>query len=193
MTKRKSKSENTYSIWLKSASKLDPPYDYFAFAELANNSEALTNSSYHQLLLKALSQANMANINNITSAINKYKSRNVVNSAFNKSYTEYWNARSSSESSTHLREESTSVIKEVQDSVFSTIRKRIRITFASEDDAFESSSSNNQNTSTEEFDIANHLKEGNIQFQVIHWFLHPHDGFSVSTLATCVRDTDHNH
>lgn len=73
MTKRKSKSENTYSIWLKSASKLDPPYDYFAFAELANNSEALTNSSYHQLLLKALSQANMANINNITSAINKYK------------------------------------------------------------------------------------------------------------------------
>ncbi|KAI9325989.1 hypothetical protein BD770DRAFT_334752 [Pilaira anomala] len=73
MTKRKSKSENSYSIWLESASKLVPPYDYFAFAELANNSEPLTNSSYHQLLLKALSQANMANTNNITSAINKYK------------------------------------------------------------------------------------------------------------------------
>lgn len=82
------------------------------------------------------------------------------------SYTEYWNARSSSESSTHLREESTSVIKEVQDSVLSTIRKRIKITLASEDDAFESSSSDNQNTSTEEFDIANHLKEGNIQFKL---------------------------
>lgn len=73
MTKRKSKSENTYSIWLESASKLVPPYDYFSFAELANNSEPLTNSSYHQLLLKALLEANMTHTNDITSAINKYK------------------------------------------------------------------------------------------------------------------------
>ncbi|KAG1470024.1 hypothetical protein G6F56_002916 [Rhizopus delemar] len=153
MTKRKSKSENTYSIWLESASKLVPPYDYFAFAELANNSEPLTNSSYHQLLLKALSQANMTNTNNITSAINKYKSRNIIDSAFNKKYTEYWNARSSSVSNTHLREESASVIKE------------IKTTPASEDDASEFSS-NNQDTSTEEFDIANHLNEGNLQFKL---------------------------
>ncbi|KAI8646757.1 hypothetical protein BD408DRAFT_439850 [Parasitella parasitica] len=166
MTKRKAKSENTYSIWLESASKLVPPYDYFAFAELANNSESLTNSSYHQLLLKALSQASMTNTNNITSAINEYKNRNVVNSAFSKSYTEYWNARSSSVSSTHLREESTSIINEVQDSIFSTIRKRIKATLASEDDASESSSSNNKNTSAEEFDIANHLNEGNTQFKL---------------------------
>ncbi|RCH84139.1 hypothetical protein CU098_006417 [Rhizopus stolonifer] len=165
MTKRKSKSENTYSIWLESASKLVPPYDYFAFAELANNSEPLTNSSYHQLLLKALSQANMTNTNNITSAINKYKSRNIIDSAFNKKYTEYWNARSSSVSNTHLREESASVIKEVQDSIFSFIRKRIKTTPASEDDASEFSS-NNQDTSTEEFDIANHLNEGNLQFKL---------------------------
>lgn len=83
MTKRKLKSENTYSIWLESASKLNPPYDYFAFAELANNSESLTNSSYHQLLLKALSQANMSNTSNITSAINKYKVN--LNLAYNSS------------------------------------------------------------------------------------------------------------
>ncbi|KAI8090419.1 hypothetical protein BDF21DRAFT_189523 [Thamnidium elegans] len=108
----------------------------------------------------------MSNTNNITSAINKFKNRNVVNNVFNKSYTEYWNARSLSASSTHLREESASVIKEVRDSVFSSIRKRIKATPASEDDAYDSSSSNNQNTSTEEFDVANHLNEANTQFKL---------------------------
>ncbi|KAG1562125.1 hypothetical protein G6F49_001188 [Rhizopus delemar] len=42
----------------------------------------------------------------------------------------------------------------------------IKATYASEDDAYDSSSTDNQNMSTEEFDIANHLNEGKTQFKL---------------------------
>ncbi|RCH78965.1 hypothetical protein CU098_004911, partial [Rhizopus stolonifer] len=103
MTKRKAKSENIYDIWLQSANKLDPPYDYFSFAELSNSNEHLTNNSYHNLLLKALSKASMLNTNNITNAINVFKKRNVPSTGFNKSYVGYWNSRSTAINSIHLR------------------------------------------------------------------------------------------
>jgi hypothetical protein len=73
MPKRKRNSDNTYYIWLESARKLDPPYDYFAFADLANSTKAVTNSGYHNLMLKALSKSNMSTINDILHAIKVYK------------------------------------------------------------------------------------------------------------------------
>ncbi|KAI8876949.1 hypothetical protein K501DRAFT_307618, partial [Backusella circina FSU 941] len=110
---------------LESASKLKPPYDYFTFVELANTNKSLTNSSYSQLLLKVLSKASISNTNNIISAMNKFKNRKVVNSAFNKSYVDYWNARFTAANITSLREESTNIIKEVQDNVLGYIKKRV--------------------------------------------------------------------
>jgi hypothetical protein len=73
MSKRKAGGENIYDVWLESAKKLNPPYDYFTFAELSNSNEAITNTSYHNILLKALSKANMSNTNSITNAINVCK------------------------------------------------------------------------------------------------------------------------
>ncbi|KAG2198194.1 hypothetical protein INT47_000395, partial [Mucor saturninus] len=75
---------------------------------------------------------------------------------------EYWSARSSTASSTYLREESSNVVQEVQASDFDTIKKKIKTNLASVDDAL-----NIPNMLTEEFNIIDHFKERNFQYRLL--------------------------
>jgi hypothetical protein len=73
MEKRKLNENNTYQIWLSGADKLDPPFDYFSFADFADISESVTNNSYSNLLYRALSKAKKSDAQIITNTVNIFK------------------------------------------------------------------------------------------------------------------------
>ncbi|KAI7894495.1 uncharacterized protein EV154DRAFT_560448 [Mucor mucedo] len=86
----------------------------------------------------------------------------VVHSTFHKSYMEYWSTRSNTASSTYLREQSTSVVREVQDSVLGNIGKTIQTNLVSVED-----SSTMSNIITNESNMVNNLKEGHLQYRLL--------------------------
>lgn len=73
MRKRKFDKDETYNMWMSGANKLDPPYDYFSFTELANTSEMVTNSSYCNIMVKALAKASRVDTVLIIESINTFK------------------------------------------------------------------------------------------------------------------------
>lgn len=55
---QESNLDGDYKSWVDSAHQLDPPYNYFLFADLINKDKNITNTVYHGLMLSLIESSN---------------------------------------------------------------------------------------------------------------------------------------
>ncbi|KAG1054516.1 hypothetical protein G6F43_003482 [Rhizopus delemar] len=83
------KPDNAFENWCKTGYLLEPPYDYFSFAELCDQSKTVTNL-YYLTLMNNLIKEHPTNQEAI-SALNIFNKRRNNDSLFGKQYDAFWN------------------------------------------------------------------------------------------------------
>ncbi|KAI9487796.1 MAG: hypothetical protein EXX96DRAFT_593747 [Benjaminiella poitrasii] len=95
---------STYDKWLQNAHLLDPPFDYFSFADLVLKDNRITNILYVGILTKNMNTSSK-HLGEGVKALRLFESRSKGNSAFCITYETYWSKRN-------------------EDSIISSMRKR---------------------------------------------------------------------
>ncbi|KAI9019452.1 hypothetical protein CLU79DRAFT_704973 [Phycomyces nitens] len=89
---KRSNLDPTYDEWLQTAHLLDPPFDYFSFADLVSRDNRITNVLYMGILTKNM-QTSTKYLDKGVKALRLFESRSRKNSAFCVAYETYWYKR----------------------------------------------------------------------------------------------------
>ncbi|KAL0079575.1 hypothetical protein F4703DRAFT_1905901 [Phycomyces blakesleeanus] len=78
-----------YNEWLKTAHLLDPPFDYFSFAELILKDKHVTNLIYKSILTEYVKKSNKY-LNEGVKSLKLFESRTKEDGPFGSAFKKYW-------------------------------------------------------------------------------------------------------
>ncbi|KAI8066095.1 hypothetical protein BDF21DRAFT_427064 [Thamnidium elegans] len=131
--------DSTYDEWLKHAHLLEPPFDYFSFADLVLRDNRITNVLYKGILTKHTETASKYLVEGIK-ALKLFESRSKKNSAFYIAYEAYWSKREEDDVVNKIRKRQLEGATDMNNDIVSNMERIIKKSCTTDSSASSSSS-----------------------------------------------------